>query len=49
MERDWNVTAAAVFERPGRRDPRTALVDMLMLGLSNETGVCLSIWDHGQV
>ena len=38
LRRDWNVTGNIVFQRPGRRDPRTALVDMLLLGMSNETG-----------
>jgi len=44
LAHDWNVTGgAAVFQRPGRRDPRTALVDMLMLGMSNETGARLAL------
>ena len=38
LRRDWNVTGAVVFQRPGSRTPSSALVDMLMLGMCNETG-----------
>ena len=55
LRRDWNVTSAAVFvraqnftdrESDAQRSP-SDVVDMLMLGLCNETGVHAALNLHG--